>query len=248
MLINEPEITFLNVIDSTNNYAQRLISEKKAKNGHIIIADQQTSGKGQRNNSWQSSKGENLLMSLILFPKKLSLHHQFYLNMAIALSIVEALSELTKLSFLIKWPNDIYYQYKKLGGILIENSLANNQLQTCIIGIGLNINQTTFKPNLPNPTSLKIISGYHLQLTPIAKKIATKVFSYTHKIESGLAIQLKNKYKNYLLSLNEWQKFKANNQSFNAKICDVNPNGQLVVEHQNGIVKTYDNGQIQFVF
>lgn len=246
MLINEPEITFLDVIDSTNNYAQHLISQKKAKNGQIILAQQQTSGKGQRNNTWQSSKGENLLMSLILFPNHLPIQHQFYLNMAVALSIVECLNKIVQ--FHIKWPNDIYYNQQKLGGILIENSITNNQLKTSIIGIGINVNQTQFPTNIPNPISLKLISANHYQLSSLAKSIASKILQYLNQIEKGHFLTIRNEYKSHLFAHNQWQKFKTNQLSFNGKICDVNPMGHLVVEHQNGLIKTYANGEIEFIF
>ena len=144
-----------NSLDSTNLAAQQLLLQpNKPIEGTIIVADQQTAGKGQRGNSWYSPSGQNLLSSYILYPKHLLPKQQFNLNIIASLAVLDFLLEIGISDACIKWPNDIYIQDKKVAGILIQNNIAGTQIAATIIGIGLNVNQINFDPALPNPTSL----------------------------------------------------------------------------------------------
>ena len=125
---------------STNDYLAHLCRESKAKEFYTVMAESQTKGKGQRGNSWESEAGKNLTFSTVLYPTALEARKQFCLSMLAALACHEALSNYTD-GFSIKWPNDIYWKDKKIGGILIENELEGKYITQCIIGIGLNINQ-----------------------------------------------------------------------------------------------------------
>ena len=112
---------------STNDYFSSLLKEKKQPEGTLIITENQTRGKGQRGNVWAVEPGKNLTFSINLYPRMLPARYQFFLNMVISLGITESLNELfSKLTFLIKWPNDIYVNGCKTGGILLENFVNNN--------------------------------------------------------------------------------------------------------------------------
>ncbi len=152
------DIMWFNSVDSTNEEARRHISE--IDNLSVLSAYEQTSGRGQRGNTWSSNAGENLLFSIVLkFSSEdsglggLDARDQFVLNEIAALSVVDFL-RLHDIQAQIKWPNDIYVGSRKICGILIENSLRGRRLSSSIIGIGLNINQRNFDVNLPNPTSM----------------------------------------------------------------------------------------------
>jgi BirA family biotin operon repressor/biotin-[acetyl-CoA-carboxylase] ligase len=155
----------LSTIDSTNIYAMAQIKEGLAKSGSCFRADFQTQGKGQHGRVWESSKGQNILCSYILELKKLdalkkwSPTDQIGFSAAIALGISAFFDAYTNGDTKIKRPNDIYWRDRKAGGILIENQLKGTEWTWTVVGIGININQTVFSPEAPNPVSLKQISG-----------------------------------------------------------------------------------------
>ena len=113
----------------------------------------------------------NLTASYILYPGFLSADKQFFLNMAVSLAVRELCEEVTGHEIRIKWPNDIYHRNKKLAGILIENTISGSQISSSVIGIGLNVNQTSFDPDLPNPTSVKLITGHETPIDDIIPKL-----------------------------------------------------------------------------
>ena len=150
---------------STNEYLKEILSDNNLLEGLAVVAKYQNSGKGQGENSWESECDKNLTFSLLLKPKFIEAEHMFMVSKIISLGIINYLNSLNPESiFTIKWPNDIYYNNKKLAGILIENSLWGSKLNYSIIGIGININQEVFISNAPNPISLKNIFGEEFNL------------------------------------------------------------------------------------
>ena len=143
----------INETNSTNNYLQSLCSEQKVEELTVVVADFQTSGRGQRGNSWESDPGKNLLFSTVIFPEFLEARRQFLISQIISLAIKEELDTYTT-DISIKWPNDIYWKEKKICGMLIENDLMGRNISQSIIGIGININQEIFHSSAPNPVSL----------------------------------------------------------------------------------------------
>ena len=148
----------LSSVDSTNNYASQLATED-VQEGTVIIADYQTHGRGQYDRVWSSASGENIMISVIYKPHFLHAENVHQLHWIVSVAIYDWLDQLGFDQLSIKPPNDIYFMDKKLGGILIQNSINQNQIQHSIIGIGINVNQTEFDSRLPNPVSLKQISG-----------------------------------------------------------------------------------------
>ncbi len=148
----------LDSVDSTNSYLKNLLSNSKPlPDGTVIMADHQYAGRGQSNNEWQTEYGKNLTFSIYLKPNFLTLNHQFNLNKAISLGINDCLRTIIGEGCKIKWPNDIYYENQKLGGVLIENITSGSNIKASIIGISLNVNQITFSENLNNATSISKI-------------------------------------------------------------------------------------------
>ena len=173
----------LSTIDSTNIYAMAQIKAGLAKSGSCFRADYQTHGKGQHGRIWESSKGQNILCSYILELEKLddlkkwTPTDQIGFSAAIALGIRAFFEAHTNGDTKIKRPNDIYWRDRKAGGILIENLLKGTAWTWTVIGIGININQTVFSPEAPNPVSLKQITGLDwdiLSLQEALSKALTK--------------------------------------------------------------------------
>src|SRR2546430_17414540 len=129
-----------------------------AKHGTAYFAHEQISGKGQRNKQWLSAKDENIILSIVLDASQFLLSQQFSLNMVSALAALNLFNNYTTNNLTIKWPNDVYWQDRKTGGILIENIIAGNTWKYAVAGFGLNINQTNFDVTLKNPSSLKQIT------------------------------------------------------------------------------------------
>jgi len=148
----------LTEVDSTNNFLkQTLANSTPLTEGTVIMAESQYAGRGQQQNKWHSEPGKNLTISILLKPAFLPVTQQFNLNLAISVGIINALIPVLGTGVKIKWPNDVYFNDKKLGGVLIENIIQGQIIKNSIVGIGLNVNQTEFADWVPNPTSVKQI-------------------------------------------------------------------------------------------
>lgn len=138
----------------------------------VVYADRQSAGRGQRGNSWESEPGKNLTFSMVYAPEHWPATMQFTLSMAVALGMYDALSGFVAGDRVrIKWPNDIYFDDYKISGILIENTLKGSDLSRSIIGIGLNVNQTEWLSDAPNPLSLRQITGRQYDLMPVLERV-----------------------------------------------------------------------------
>ena len=130
-----------------------------AKHGNVWLALEQTAGKGQRGRTWESAPGENVVFTAVLEPGFLPLDSQVLLSYAVALACYDLFSRYAGEETKLKKPNDLYWRDRKAGGILIENVIRTGRWTHAVVGIGININQTSFSPDLPNPVSLKQITG-----------------------------------------------------------------------------------------
>ena len=157
-------------IDSTSTELRRRMSAEELPHGYCISADFQTNGHGQATNHWESEDGKNLLFSLLLRPTVIPASEQFIITELVTLAIRQKIT--------IKWPNDIYIGNHKLCGILIENALCGQTIDTCIVGIGININQETFTSNAPNPISLTQLSGRTHDRQAIFDEIYKNILNY----------------------------------------------------------------------
>lgn len=172
------DIIWLDSVDSTNTEAQRRISD--IDNLSVLSALSQTEGRGQRGNRWSSNEGENLTFSIVLkFDDRCHLRtcDHFILCEISALSVVDFLSA-HDIQAKIKWPNDIYVNDRKICGMLIENSLKSDGISHSIVGIGLNINQRNFDVNLPNPTSMSLLTGEEYDIREALEELADIFRSY----------------------------------------------------------------------
>ncbi|MCH5715466.1 biotin--[acetyl-CoA-carboxylase] ligase [Niabella hibiscisoli] len=184
-----PPVIELLSIDSTNNYAlsrlkQSNLTERQEtlQHGSAVFAHEQYAGKGQRGKTWQSKKGENVHLSVMLNPEKIGLHQQFLLIALVALAVRTVFERYAKSDILIKWPNDIYFGDRKACGILIENIISGRDWKWAVAGIGININQVEF-PEVTDrqPVSLRQITGKSFDCLPIAEEVrAELLFQYNN--------------------------------------------------------------------
>lgn len=152
---------------STNDYALLLLSKSKPSEGTVISTLNQYKGRGQIGSTWESEAGKNINFSLILYPTFLPVKDQFQLNQAMSLGVRDFVAEYLLNPVKVKWSNDIFVKGKKVAGILIQNSIMGSQIRSSVIGIGINVNQTEFASNLPNPTSLKLEMGTDFDLVKL---------------------------------------------------------------------------------
>ncbi len=232
---------------STNNYAIELIAQQRPAEGCVIRADYQTSGRGTDTNSWESERGKNLTFSLILYPE-FAADKQFILNKAISLGIHDFLScELPGETISIKWPNDIYVGDKKACGILIQNSVIGNTLDYVVVGIGLNVNQTLFTGNVPNPVSMKMATGINYNLDVVLSKLLISIFRRYRQVMPGTFSEIETAYQAALYRRLEWQKYEVRGSELIAMITGTNPYGQLLLETREGEQLTCDLKEVKLI-
>lgn len=174
------KITHFKNIDSTNSYLQNLLDKGEDVADNVVVTDFQTSGKGQGKNVWQSEDGKNLLFSIALDMSFLKAENQFFLTQMISVAMINVLRNfLPEDSLFIKWPNDIYFNDRKIAGMLIKNEIKGMMLGTSIVGIGLNVNQISFDDNIPNPISMKMITGKDYDLDELLSAIVCQLSDYS---------------------------------------------------------------------
>ena len=235
-------------ITSSNDLMKQLVAKSTPlPEGTVIMAEYQTAGKGQQQNGWHSEAGKNLTFSLLLRPQFLLPHHSFGLLTAISLGVIKPLQKILGDQVRVKWPNDIYYGQKKLGGILIENSLSGQTINYSVVGIGININQENFPVHLPNPISLKQILQKESSLKEVLLQICAAIEFYYLKLRNGGSEEIKQEYLDNLYGFGQELQFKANNEVFEGEIFTVNHSGSLGVKKEKETV-FFDLKQIKFIF
>jgi BirA family transcriptional regulator, biotin operon repressor / biotin---[acetyl-CoA-carboxylase] ligase len=249
----------LDSIDSTNNYALRQIHAGLALNGTAYFAKEQSAGKGQRGKIWESAKDAGIILSIVINPTPLLVSQQFWLSACAAVSACEFLRKHGAENIKIKWPNDLYWQDRKAGGILIENIIGGvghtdpkpsgertgPGWRWTVIGIGVNINQSTFPSQLFRAVSLKQITGRHYNPAELAKELHRIVCKNFHEL---IYLGFEKMFETYLSQLykkGETVKFRKNNRAFEAVVRSVSPDGKLVVQH--AIEEEFSFGEVEWL-
>lgn len=235
-------VQFLPSCHSTNDIAVDYANEGKFSEGAIVITHDQTAGKGQRGNSWESAPGKNLTFSILLKPHFVSIVSQFDLNIIVSLGILDYLKTF-KSGFQVKWPNDIYFEDKKVCGILIQNYLKKQTIDKSIVGIGLNVNQEAFE--ISSATSLFQITGNTHKLQDVLENIALCVEARYLSLRAGARENLKSIYLDNLYWFGEDHIFK-NGKPFSGRIVDISDEGRLQIETTLGI-KSFAMKEVVFV-
>jgi BirA family biotin operon repressor/biotin-[acetyl-CoA-carboxylase] ligase len=237
--------THFHTITSTNLYAMERIREGLAVHGEAIIADEQTAGRGQRGKKWHAEAGKNIQVSLVINMAKLAASQSFRLSACIALGVRDALQEATGHTFQIKWPNDLYLGDRKAGGILIENSFQAGIWQWAVAGIGINVNQTQFSPELPNPVSLAQVTGQELDVPALTTRICAHIDYRWQQLLDGYWPDLLADYNQALYGRGEQKRLRVNSAVTAYLVQRVNGQGRLVCGEMGEYV--FDFGEVEWV-
>jgi BirA family biotin operon repressor/biotin-[acetyl-CoA-carboxylase] ligase len=236
------EIHHLSVVDSTNNYAAKLISEGQLQNGSVIMADFQTNGRGQRGNSWQSVSQNNLLFSLAFQPVSVAADQQIRINWYTALIWIKCCKRFS-IDAQIKWPNDIFVGQQKLGGILIEQQIQGSIIAWSVVGCGINVNAT---PALPNACSIFELTNVRFQPKTVLNEFLD-LYNGQIQLLYGDFQELKTAFEAELYGKGTIQEFiDAQQVAWHAKVIGVDEQGKLLLE-KNDVVQAYDLQQVRLV-
>ena len=242
--IGNPFIELIEV-SSTNNYAIDSIQANLAVHGTTFFAHTQTAGRGQRGKTWITEPCNNIILSSIIDTSFLTLQQQFSFSVAIALGCSDFFAAYAGEETSIKWPNDIYWRDRKSAGLLIENTIRGHHWSWSVVGIGININQTTFDPSLKNPVSLKQITGKTFDTVSLAKELCTFLDIRFQELLAGKQDLHLEIYNNRLFGLNKQVTLKKDTSRFDCTIKGVNKFGELLVD---GIPqKSFVFGEVEWI-
>jgi BirA family biotin operon repressor/biotin-[acetyl-CoA-carboxylase] ligase len=261
----------LQSVDSTNNYALARLHEARlpdrqgpVQHGQAYFAHEQVAGKGQRGRVWEAEKDANIILSVVLNPYPLQLSQQFQFSAAVAMAVHDFFSNYAGEDTKIKWPNDLYWQDRKAGGVLIESVISSyspvkksglsenerqktaaGQWQWAVVGIGININQTSFPEELKNPVSLKQITGKNYDVVALAKELCERLYSRFSELTQKGFDSIYHNYNSQLYKQGEPVRLKKDSRVFEAIIKNVSPAGQLIVQHS--IEEAFGFGDIEWI-
>ena len=233
----------LDEVDSTNNYAMRLIDDDKAQNGQIVSARLQLKGRGQRSKEWIAAKDKSIAMSILVEPN-LPLSKMIAFNKAVAVAILQAIhSFYPSLQCAIKWPNDIICGDKKAGGVLIENVIRGQQWAYSVIGIGINIFQEGPFADLPHAGSLlhegSKPNDIHELMIELYAAILKQITTFTEE-------EITHFYHTFLYKKAQLQQFKSEELIWEARIDGVDENGNLILTKTDGSMLHLKHGEAEW--
>ncbi len=238
----------LGATPSTNLYLRQLMNERPLDDFTIVVAREQTLGRGQMGTTWESEAGKNLTFSILKRLDMLEMTNPFVLNMCVSLAVFNTLTNLNIPDLRVKWPNDILSGHSKICGILIENILSGNRLVSSIIGIGLNVNQKTFK-NLPNVSSLSILSGKMFDLDELVVLFRDALKTAFSDLEQKGTAFVKQSYERVLFRKDKPSTFKdAEGTVFMGFIRGVSKQGKLMVALEDEVLKEYNMKEISLMY
>lgn len=223
-----------------------LLKDGAPGEGTIIYTDFQSAGKGQPGNTWESEEGKNLLFTVILYPGMIPPADQFLISMTVSLGICDFLKRYTG-ACRIKWPNDIYAGNDKISGILIENSIKGDIIESCVIGIGLNVNQQRFTGGAPNPVSMTMISGIQYDLKKCLSELADNLDKRYKSLIGGMYDEIRSEYIGSLYRLDEWHKFKTAAGILKGRIRSVGISGILQIEDHRNKMHEFSFKEIEYL-
>lgn len=241
-----PEIIHISETNSTNNYLKELLQTQNVDQGTVVWADFQSAGKGQRGNGWESEAGKNILFSIVLFPGFIKAGEQFILSQIVSLAVANCLQEYTE-GISIKWPNDIYWNEKKICGILLENTILEDNIGHSVAGIGININQENFRSDAPNPVSLKQITNRDYNLEEILKTVVDNINVYYQQIKIGKTDSLIKQYKESLFRKDGYHLYNDGLSNFLARIQDVDSSGILILKTKEGEERHFAFKEVKYI-
>ena len=244
--MREFRIIRIDETDSTNRWMKELIQlhpSEETQHEMVVVCDYQTAGRGCGSNSWEAEQGKNLLMSVLMHPKKVSARTQFIITQIVSVALCRTIETVigSEHRVTIKWPNDIYVGDKKISGVLIENSIEGRRIKDCIIGIGLNVNQTEFRSDAPNPVSIAQLTGKEMDRDEVLN---------TFLEELSKQCENRNIHRDYLRKMyrcDGMYPFETEGTRFMARVAGVNDDGRLMLEDENGIAHLFRFKEVTFI-
>jgi BirA family transcriptional regulator, biotin operon repressor / biotin---[acetyl-CoA-carboxylase] ligase len=237
----------LDTVDSTNNYAATLLNETKVVNGTVVLAKNQTQGKGQMGNVWHVEPNTNLTFSIVLSDVKIPVNKQFLLSVWATASISQFLELHCNIANTIKWPNDILTtNTKKICGILIENSLRGDKISNAIVGVGLNVNQTVF----PDGIHATSVANEHHKQVSLEEMFTTLLSCFNSNYVLLQQLDEKKLYALFyskLLGYNTRLSFEDSNGFFVGTIKGVLPSGKLQIKDEQEDLREYAFKEVKFI-
>jgi len=235
----------LKEVDSTNRFLKQLDSyDEDALT--IAVADFQTAGKGQGSHTWEGEAGKNLLFSMMVCPHWVPVRQQFLLSEAGALAVKDALDTYTD-GITLKWPNDVYWNDKKISGTLIETSVDSKGIKRCIFGIGLNINQEVFMSDAPNPVSLCQIVGHEVDREEVLGKIIESFKKYYELLRRSDYMDVSGIYYLSLYRRKGFHWYEDKDGKFEGAFVEVEDDGHLILHDKQGVIRSYAFGEVKFL-
>ena len=231
----EYKIIHIEETDSTNRWLKA-----HGEGTMVVVADYQTAGKGCGTNSWESERGKNLTFSMLIHPTDIPASQQFRITEVVSVALCEVLEQYIG-DVSIKWPNDIYVGDKKICGVLIENRLQGNVIVDSIIGIGLNVNQTVFRSDAPNPVSLCQLLGREIDREALLHDFLETLETVSSSETTYSA------YRNKLFRMGKQAVFSDETGRFEGTIQDVETDGRLLIKDLSGQARRYAFKEVQFV-
>ncbi|MBE9487889.1 MAG: biotin--[acetyl-CoA-carboxylase] ligase [Bacteroidetes bacterium] len=236
------EILHLDTIESTNDFVR-----KENLCDVVVYAGNQTKGRGQRGNTWQSEPNKNLTFSFAVQPTFLDASRQFEMSMIVSLAVVDTLS-IFGIDSTIKWPNDIYVGDKKIAGILIENEIVGNgKFSRCLVGIGLNVNQKSFSEDIPNPISMKQSAGSIFDILEVLEEFIDAFKKRYAQLKENSSKAILDKYTSLLFRRGEFYEFSDKEGSFKGKILGVGDYGVLLIQRQDNTISEYQFKEVAYI-
>jgi BirA family biotin operon repressor/biotin-[acetyl-CoA-carboxylase] ligase len=246
--MTNPQFLYFEELPSTNSKIKELCDNHPLPEFSIVIARQQSAGRGQQGNHWESEPGKNLTFSIVIYPNFIKIQDQFIISQWISVAIIKTLAKYIPQGLKIKWPNDIYVNNKKLAGILIENTLKGANLERAVIGIGLNVNQEVFTSNAPNPTSLIQLTKSPTDLNALLEELLMTMSDEYSKLISGEIQLIQNDYtENLFRNDGMFHEFKDTKGMFKAMLSGIDNFGRLKLKKENGDLMTYEFKEVEYV-
>lgn len=228
---------------STNDDAR----DARYRHGDVIWAEEQTAGRGQRGHKWESPTGDNLTFSAVLAPDFLPIDEQFLLSEIVTLALVETFGSYG-IDTRIKWTNDIYAGDRKLVGMLIEHMISDGRFSRTIVGIGINVNQEEFDPSLPNPVSMRLLTGRRYDRAEVLDNFMTRLMRRYEELRRGDRADIEESYRRNMYHLDQEHTYALpSGRRIRATIRGVRPSGRLILEHADGEIVEYAFKEVEFV-
>ena len=240
----EEKIIRLKEIDSTNRFLRELKDEQEDEMV-VAVTDFQTAGKGQGSHTWESEAGKNLLFSIKVNPRWVPVRQQFLLSMAGAIAIKEALETYVD-GITLKWPNDVYWNDKKISGTLIETSIDSKGIKTCVFGIGINVNQEAFHSDAPNPVSLRQILGHEVDKDELLQKVIEGFRRYYELLRRADYMDVSGIYHLSLYRRKGFHRYEDADGDFEGAFVEVEDDGHLILHDKQGVIRSYSFGEVKF--